>query len=178
MKMNDWYFFCFIVQKCLKCQWLSCKEMPNVNGLIHQINPISEHWIFPSCTNLEKYREISLEHETVLIDFHEEETKRDFHLRVSTVRRFSFRRNVCLWELSILERFCPLLRVFHLRESLLEVCSLQSGSMLTRNLPKLRNCPTVKSCVYVSGVHPREIFILEVARSVHRGESSILEVTG
>lgn len=50
--------------------------------------------------------------------------------------------------------------------------------MLTRYLPKLRKCPTVKSCVYVSGVHPREIFILEVARSVHCGESSILEVTG
>ena len=93
--------------------------MPIVNGLIYQINTIFEHWIFPSCTNHWEVKRISLEHETVLIGLLEEETKRGFFVRgVSTLKRLSFRRNVCLGGLSSLERFCPLLRVFHPRESL------------------------------------------------------------
>ena len=87
--------------------------MLNVNGLIHQINT----GYFQVVPIIEKYREISLEKETVLIYFLKEETKRDFHLRgVSTVKRVSLKRNVCLRGLSSLERFCSRLRVFFLPE--------------------------------------------------------------
>ena len=152
MRMHNWYFLCLIVQKCLKCQWLSYKDVLNVNGLIHQINT----GYFQVVPIIEKYREISLEKETVLIYFLKEETKRDFHLRgVSTVKRVSLKRNVCLRGLSSLERFCSRLRVFffYLRESLLKVCSLSSGSTLTRYLPKCRarSCPSVDS-FYASGM--------------------------
>lgn len=83
---------------------------------------------------IEKYREIFLEHETVLIDFLKEETKGDLHPRgVSTVKRVSLTKNVCLGGLSSLKRF-----FFYLRESLLEVCPLSSGFILTKYLSKCR----------------------------------------